>query len=144
VLQAAVGTISFERILARATDIVVDAHDDGSGVKIVSIAELPLHSNGVEQCVLGIRVALGNVPRLCQTSEGVYTEFGVRSVLVLQSDTAVGELPASLRSIRDTSRSLARIKDQRSSPQTVHEGLIQIKVGVPSAVRVCNGLHLVT
>ena len=77
--QVASSSISFERLLSLAQDIVVRENSFGNqeaspeggprrsrkdGVTIVCAAELPLHFDGVEQCVLGIRVALGNVPRV--------------------------------------------------------------------------------
>ena len=71
----------------------------------------------------------GTILQLCQTSEGVYTEFGIQSVLVLHGEPRLsgGEHP-SVRGLRDVTRMVAKIKDQRSKPRAVHEAFEQMRV----------------
>ncbi len=84
-MQVAQSVLSFERVLSLAREEVDDAdqadeigktttaEQNGSGhhthrhisrVKIVSEFELPLHSNGVQQCAIFVRLELRNIARV--------------------------------------------------------------------------------
>jgi hypothetical protein len=74
--------------------------------------------------------------QLCQSSEGVFTEFGVRSILLLQESDSLGGgggasadrlLPPPVRSLREIARSLARIQDQRMKAGSVYESFLQMQ-----------------
>ena len=76
--QVAENNISFERLLSLAHDeTFIDPTTSDERVLIVSEFDLPLHYKDVQQCVLGVRLSLGNVPRVSSLLHSPSLDFSL-------------------------------------------------------------------